>query len=60
MVGHTLQNKVNARFDHKVFAIDVKHRKDYLTSFPLRQSEGLLINKGQYFRLTEDGGMQAL
>ena len=60
VVGHTLQSKVNARFQHKVFAIDVKHRKDYLTSFPLRRSEGLLINNGQYFRLTEDGGMQAL
>lgn len=60
VVGHTLQNKVNARFDHKVFAIDVKHPKDYLTSFPLRQSEGLLIKNEQYFRLTEDGGKQAL
>ncbi len=60
VVGHTLQGKVNTRFNHKVFAIDVKHRKDYLTSFPLRSSEGLLIKDGAYFRLTEDGGMVAL
>ncbi|RVU34409.1 hypothetical protein EOE67_15275 [Rheinheimera riviphila] len=60
VVGHTLQSEVNARFNHKVFAIDVKHPKDYLTSFPLRSSEGLLIKNGQYFRLTEDGEIAAL
>mgnify|MGYP000728033822 CR=1 FL=1 len=60
VVGHTLQGEVTARFNHKVFAIDVKHRKDYLFSFPLRSSEGLLIKNGQYFRLTEDGEMMAL
>ncbi len=60
VVGHTLQGKVNARYEQKVFAIDVKHRKDYLTSFPLRRSEGLLIKEGQYFRLLEDGGVRPL
>lgn len=60
VVGHTLQSEVNARYNHKVFAIDVKHPKDYLTSFPLRSSEGLLIKNGQYFRLTEDGVVEAL
>jgi len=60
VVGHTLQGKVNAKYNNKVFAIDVRHPKDYLTSFPLRSSEGLLIKDGQYFRLSEDGGIEAL
>ena len=60
VVGHTLQGKVNARYNHKVFAIDVEHPKDYLTSFPLRSSEGLLIKDGKYFRLLEDGRMRSL
>jgi len=60
VVGHTLQGRVNARYRNTVFAIDVKHPKDYLTSFPLRRSEGLLIKGGKYFRLTDDGGVKAL
>lgn len=60
VVGHTLQRKVNARYRNKVFAIDVKHPKDYLTSFPLRSSEGLLIKDGKYFRLLDDGSSKAL
>lgn len=60
VVGHTLQGKVNARYRDKVFAIDVKHPKDYLTSFPLRSSEGLLIKDGKYFRLLDDGSSKAL
>ena len=60
VVGHTLQGEVKALYNHKVFAIDVRHPKDYLTSFPLRTSEGLLIKDGQYFRLSEDGSSEAL
>lgn len=60
VVGHTLQSKVNAMYDNKVFAIDVRHPKDYPTSFPLRRSEGLLIKAGQYSRLLEDGGERPL
>ncbi len=60
VVGHTLQGEVKALYNHKVFAIDVRHPKDYLTSFPLRVSEGLLIKDGQYFRLSEDGSSEAL
>lgn len=60
VVGHTLQGKVNARYRNKVFAIDVKHPKDYLTSFPFRSSEGLLIKDGKYFRLLDDGSRKAL
>jgi hypothetical protein len=60
VVGHTLQGEVKALYNHKVFAIDVRHPKDYLTSFPLRASEGLLVKDGQYFRLSEDGSNEAL
>jgi hypothetical protein len=60
VVGHTLQSEVKALYNNKVFAIDVKHPKDYLTSFPLRASEGLLIKNGLYFRLFDDGSRQAL
>lgn len=60
VVGHHLQGKVSAQFGGRVFAIDVRHPKDCLTSFPLRRSEGLLIKEEQYFRLLQDGGAQPL
>ncbi|MDF3126021.1 metallophosphoesterase [Rheinheimera sp. 1928-s] len=60
VVGHTLQGEVKALYNRKVFAIDVRHPKDYLSSFPFRNSEGLLIKDGQYFRLSEDGSSEAL
>jgi Calcineurin-like phosphoesterase len=60
VVGHTLQSRVQARHDNRVFAIDVRHPKDYLTSFPIRRSEGLMIRDGVYTRLLEDGGTRQL
>ena len=60
VVGHTLQRKVNVRYEGRVVAIDVRHPKDYLTSFPLRRSEGLLIRNGQFFRLLPDGARRPL
>jgi hypothetical protein len=60
VVGHTLQGKVNATHNDKVLAIDVKHPKDYLTSFPLRSSEGLRIEGGQRFRLLDNGEKRLL
>lgn len=60
VVGHTLQGEVKALYNHKVFAIDVRHPKDYLSSFPFRNSEGLLIKDGRYFRLSENGSSEAL
>lgn len=60
VVGHTLQGKVNVRHDGRVVAIDVRHPKDYLTSFPLRSSEGLLIKDGEFSRLLEGGGKRPL
>ena len=60
VVGHTLNSRVKAMFDDKVYAIDVRHPKDYLTSFPLRGSEGLMVKDGKYFRLLEGGRIKAL
>ncbi|WP_218397266.1 metallophosphoesterase [Alteromonas lipotrueae] len=54
-VGHTLQFKVNKQFNGRVFAIDVKHPNDYRGSFPTKHSEALLIEKGNFYRLTETG-----
>ena len=55
VVGHTIQSEVKSLYDGKVIAIDVKHPQDYLTSFPLRSSEGLLIKDGKRFRLLDSG-----
>ena len=55
VVGHTIQSKVKQLFNGKVLAIDVKHPRDYSSTFPFRNSEGLLIEKGQYFRVLDDG-----
>ena len=38
IVGHTLQWSVKKLFKGKVFAIDVKHPKDYNANFPPRSS----------------------
>ena len=55
IVGHTIQFSVNSLFDNRLFAIDVKHPNDYRSSFPYKSSEGLLIQDGQFYRLTDDG-----
>jgi hypothetical protein len=55
VVGHTLQSKVNRQFNGKVIGIDVKHPKDYHKNFPNSESEGLLIEKGKYYRVLHDG-----
>ena len=55
VVGHTLQSEVNRLFNGKVIGIDVKHPKDYAKSFPVKKSEGLLIDKGKYYRILHNG-----
>lgn len=60
IVGHTLQSRVTALFDYRVIAIDVSHPKDYLISFPVRSSEGLLIDGNHYYRLKQDGSKDRL
>ncbi|WP_424492608.1 metallophosphoesterase [Salinimicrobium sp. GXAS 041] len=55
IVGHTIQWKVKKLYNGKVFAIDVKHPKDYNKNWPRKRSEGLLITKGKYFRIKANG-----
>jgi len=55
VVGHTLQWSVKKLYNGKVFAIDVKHPKDYNENWPNKNSEGLLIIEGKYYRILADG-----
>ena len=55
VVGHTLNSRVKALFDSKVFAIDVKHPWDYRKGFPPRNSEGLWLEDNKAWRVLEDG-----
>lgn len=55
VVGHTLQSKINRKFNGKVVGIDVKHGKDYHKTLPTGQSEALLIENGIYFRVLASG-----
>jgi hypothetical protein len=54
IVGHTLQSSVKSMYSGRVFAIDVKHPKDYKSSWPKKSSEGLFIKDDKYFRLLND------
>ena len=60
VVGHTVQSEVNHSYNRKVFAIDVKHPGDFGLNFPFKSSEGLLISKGKYYRLLDDGERVAI
>lgn len=55
VVGHTIQSKVKRCFAGRVIGIDVSHPKDYHKNWPNKQSEGLLIKGGKYYRLLHDG-----
>jgi hypothetical protein len=55
VVGHTLQRKINRRFNGRVVGIDVRHPSDDHKSWPTRRSEGLLIEGGRYFRVLDTG-----
>ncbi len=54
-VGHTLQSKVNRKFNGRVIGIDIKHSKDYRKSWPNQESEGLLIKGNKYYRVFANG-----
>jgi hypothetical protein len=60
IVGHTVQSKVNKKFNGKVIGIDVKHPQDYYNYFPKLKSEALLIENGNYFRVFENGEKEQL
>lgn len=55
VVGHTLQSKVNRKFNGRVIGIDVKHPKDYQKNWPKGASEGLLIEGEKYYRIYNKG-----
>lgn len=55
VVGHTLQSKVNRQYNGKVIGIDVKHPKDYQKYWPKGESEGLLIEGNNYYRVFLNG-----
>lgn len=60
IVGHTIQSKVNRSYDGKVIGIDVKHPSDHYEYFPKRESEGLLIEDGKYYRVFANGKTKEL
>ncbi|MBI3284333.1 MAG: metallophosphoesterase [Burkholderiales bacterium] len=55
VVGHTLNSRVKAIFDKKVFAIDIRHPWDYRTGFPPRSSEGLFLEGNNVWRVLDNG-----
>jgi len=55
VVGDTLNSRVKALFDKKVFAVDVKHPWDHRTGFPPRRSEGLLLDGNNAWRVLDNG-----
>jgi len=55
VVGHTIQSKVNRKYNGKIIGIDVRHPNDYHKNWPNKQSEGLLIEGGKYYRVLSDG-----
>lgn len=60
IVGHTIQSKVNRKYNGKVIGIDVKHPVDYYKYFPEIKSEGLLIDNGKYYRILANGESKEL
>ncbi|MDC8002919.1 hypothetical protein POV27_02535 [Aureisphaera galaxeae] len=60
IVGHTIQRKVKKLYDGKVFAIDVKHPKDYEKNWPNKSSEGLLIEGDTHYRVFDNGEKEVL
>lgn len=55
VVGHTIHRKVKQFYKGKVYAIDVKHPKDYNKNWPNKKSEGLLIIGDTYYRVLANG-----
>ncbi len=53
IVGHTIQNKINRKYDGKIIAIDVEHPKDYYKYFPEKNTEGLLIENGIFYKIDD-------
>lgn len=55
IVGHTIQDEVNRKFNGKIIGIDVDHPKDYYQYFPEIHAQGLLIENNKFFRINDKG-----
>lgn len=55
IVGHTIQSKVKSSFNGKVIGIDVQHPKDFHKNWPKKESEALLIENDNYYRVLVNG-----
>jgi hypothetical protein len=61
VVGHTVQSHVKTLLDGSVIAVDVEHPQEWWgSSFPSRESEGLLIERGVFYRLRQSGKREVL
>lgn len=60
VVGHTIQNSVNRRFNGKVIGIDVQHPNDDHKLWPEGRSEALLIEGDRYYRVLKGGWKEAI
>lgn len=60
IVGHTLQDKITSFYQGKIIGIDVLHPQDQYNYFPKRKTEGLLIENGEYYRLSDFGRRELL
>jgi hypothetical protein len=55
IVGHTIQDKINRKYNGKIVGIDVEHPKDYYKYFPKKNIEGLLIENDKFYRINSKG-----
>ncbi|MEB8327753.1 metallophosphoesterase [Flavobacteriaceae bacterium KMM 6897] len=55
IVGHTIQSKVNSRYNRKVIGIDVQHPNDDHKLWPEGKSEALFIDGKIYYRIFNNG-----
>lgn len=60
VVGHTIQSRVNRRYNGKVIGIDVQHPNDDHKLWPEGHSEALLVEGGRYYRVLVGGEKEAL
>jgi len=60
IVGHTVQSKVNKSFNGRVIGIDISHPKDYHKNWPKKESEALLIEGENYYRVLSGGKKKIL
>lgn len=55
IVGHTVQDDVHRLHNGKIIGIDVVHPKGYAKYFPKIESQGLLIEKNKFYKISNKG-----